>query len=64
MNNDPGATQALETVSRMRRRLEEVAARHPEADPENIWHTLVLLDQEPIERLTNALRRGRFSRIR
>lgn len=62
MDDNPGTLQTLEKVKRMRQRLEEVAARHPEADPENIWHTLVLLDQEPIERLTTALRRGQISR--
>ena len=38
----------------------ERAMRHAsKANRENIWHTLILLEQKPIERLRGALRRSR-----
>jgi hypothetical protein len=43
---------------------ERISKRHPGADPENIRHTLILLNEKPIERLRRALRRGRFVAIR
>ena len=36
-----------------------VLTRHPQATFENIWHTLVLLDEPPVERLRRSLLRGR-----
>lgn len=36
-----------------------VLAVHPEADPDNVRHTLILLDQPPLERLRKSLTRGR-----
>jgi transcriptional regulator with XRE-family HTH domain len=36
-----------------------VLAIHPRATFENVWHTLVLLDEPPIERLRRSLLRGR-----
>jgi hypothetical protein len=38
--------------------------RYPEVDPDNVRHTLILLNEEPVERLRRALRRGRFVDIR
>jgi len=35
------------------------AQQHQDADLDNIRHTLVLLDEKPVERLRRALRRGR-----
>lgn len=43
---------------------ERISKRHPGADPENIRHTLILLNEKPIERLRRALRRGRLVDIR
>jgi len=43
---------------------ERISKRHPGADPENIRHTLILLNEKPIERLRRALRRGRIVDIR
>jgi transcriptional regulator with XRE-family HTH domain len=37
----------------------DVLALHPRATFENVWHTLVLLDEPPIERLRRSLLRGR-----
>jgi transcriptional regulator with XRE-family HTH domain len=36
-----------------------VLALNPRATFENVWHTLVLLDEPPIERLRRSLLRGR-----
>jgi hypothetical protein len=36
-----------------------VLAVRPEADPDNVRHTLILLKQPPLERLRRSLTRGR-----
>jgi transcriptional regulator with XRE-family HTH domain len=36
-----------------------IARSHPAADRDNIRHTLLLLDERPVERLRRALRRAR-----
>jgi hypothetical protein len=36
-----------------------VLAVRPEADPDNVRHTLILLEQSPLERLRRSLTRGR-----
>jgi len=36
-----------------------IKSRHPEVDPDNIRHTLILLDMPPVERLRRALLRGK-----
>ena len=38
--------------------LERVLSRHKQADRENVRHTLLLLQEKPIERLRRALTRG------
>ncbi len=43
---------------------ERISRRQPEADPDNVRHTLLLLDEKPIVRLRRALRRGRVVGIR
>lgn len=35
-----------------------ITRRHPQADPDNVWHTLVLLDEPPLQRLLRGLRRA------
>jgi lambda repressor-like predicted transcriptional regulator len=42
----------------------EIAERNPGVDPDNVRHTLILLDEKPVERLRRALRRGRFVDLR
>jgi hypothetical protein len=45
----------------MRRIMREVTAirrRHPEADPDTIRHTLILLKEKPVERLRRSLLRA------
>lgn len=37
----------------------EVLAERPEADPDNVRHTLILLQYPPLERLRRSLTRGR-----
>lgn len=47
---------------RMKRILSElngIVKRHPRVDCDNVRHTLLLLDDKPIERLRRALQRGR-----
>jgi transcriptional regulator with XRE-family HTH domain len=41
------------------RELERIMARHPRASREDVWHTLLLLEEKPIERLRRGLIRGR-----
>lgn len=36
-----------------------VLAAYPEADPDNVRHTLILLELPPLERLRRSLTRGR-----
>jgi hypothetical protein len=36
-----------------------VLAARPEADADNVRHTLILLEQPPLERLKRSLTRGR-----
>ena len=36
-----------------------VLAERPEADPDNVRHTLILLQHPPLERLQKSLTRGR-----
>jgi hypothetical protein len=56
-----------EIVRRMHQRTkqwERIRRRHPQADPDVIWQTLVLLEQPPIERLRGGLQRGQVSDFR
>lgn len=39
-------------------RVEQIVRRHPEADPDNIRHTLLLLREEPADRLKRAILRA------
>lgn len=41
-----------------------ISKRQKDADRDNIRHTLILLDEQPVERLRRALRRGRPVNIR
>ncbi len=43
---------------------ERILKRHSDAERDNIRHTLLLLDEKPIERLRRALRRGRSFNFR
>jgi len=45
-------------------RVEKILLDHPEADRDNVRHTLVLLEMPPLERLQRSLIRGRNLAIR
>jgi hypothetical protein len=54
---DAGAPAAR--MQDLLREAERIARSHPAADRDNIRHTLLLLDERPVERLRRALRRAR-----
>lgn len=53
--------EAIDRASRLMESVQAVLARHPDADPDSVRHTLILLGQPPIERLRRSLIRGRSS---
>jgi hypothetical protein len=55
----PSKTAAARWASQLNARVEQVLALHPEADRDNVRHTLILLEQPPLERLQRSLIRGR-----
>jgi hypothetical protein len=59
----PSKTAAARWARRLNARVEQVLARHPEADRDNVRHTLILLEQPPLERLQRSLIRGRATAI-
>lgn len=56
--------QARRWAARLTARMENVLSAHPMADPDNIRHTLILLEQPPLERLQRSLIRGRAAALR
>jgi hypothetical protein len=48
---------------RLSARVGKVLAAHPHADPDNVRHTLILLEQPPLERLQRSLIRGRATAL-
>ena len=52
---EPGVWRA----EAMRRRAQRIVTRNPGAAFEDVWHTLVLLEEDPVERLRRSLLRGR-----
>lgn len=51
--------QAARWARRLMESVRAVLATRPEADPDNVRHTLILLEQPPLERLRRSLTRGR-----
>ena len=52
---------------RMRQLMDEVSritAKHAGTEPDNVRHTLLLLAENPVDRLRRALRRGRPTHLR
>jgi hypothetical protein len=49
---------------RLNASVESVLAANPQADRDNVRHTLILLEQPPLERLQKSLIRGRHTAIR
>ena len=48
---------------RLTARVTKIMAAHPDADPDNVRHTLILLEEPPLERLQRSLIRGRATAI-
>jgi hypothetical protein len=57
------AAKASRWVHRLMMRVGKVLAAHPQANPDNVRHTLILLEQTPLERLQRSLIRGRATAI-
>ncbi len=60
-------SEAPSPAERMKEIAEEasrIVSENPEADWDNVRHSLILLDEKPIERLRRSLRRGRQLDIR
>jgi len=55
--------QARRWAQRLSMRVEKIIAAHPEADRDNVRHTLILLEQPPLERLRRSLTRARATAI-
>ena len=60
---DETATMAQRMRS-LARESYRISSKHVEVDRDNIRHTLLLLNEKPVERLRRALRRGRFVDLR
>ena len=57
------AASAARWARRLSARVEKILAANPEADRDNVRHTLILLEQPPFERLQRSLIRGRASKL-
>ena len=55
--------QAQRWARLLSRRVSEIISRHPEAAPDNVRHTLILLEMPPLERLQRSLIRGRATTV-
>jgi len=53
------ARRARRWALRLSARVEKIVAANPGADPDNVRHTLILLELPPWERLQRSLIRGR-----
>ena len=56
---DSRERNASRWAARLMKSVRAVLAVRPEADPDNVRHTLILLEQSPLERLRRSLTRGR-----
>ena len=56
---DSRERQASRWAAKLMKSVRAVLAVRPEADPDNVRHTLILLEQSPLERLRRSLTRGR-----
>ena len=56
---DSGKRKATRWAARLMDSVCAVVTERPEADPDNVRHTLILLEQPPLERLKKSLTRGR-----
>ena len=51
--------RAMRWAQRLNAKVQAILEAHPGADPDNIRHTLILLEKPPLERLQLSLLRGR-----
>jgi len=58
-DTDPATRRVRELLSR----LDGIVAAHPGADRDNVWHTLLLLEEPPVDRLNRGLLRGRATAV-
>jgi hypothetical protein len=58
-NHSSRERKARQWAERLMESVRAVLAVRPEADPDNVRHTLILLEQPPLERLRRSLTRGR-----
>jgi hypothetical protein len=58
--NDAAAARWARQLSA---RVKKILAAHPDADPDTVRHTLILLELPPLERLQRSLIRGRATAI-
>jgi hypothetical protein len=56
---DSSERRASRLAAGLMKSVRAVLARRPEADPDNVRHTLLLLEYPPLERLRKSLTRGR-----
>jgi hypothetical protein len=56
---DSTERKASRLAARLMKSVRAVLAKRPEADPDNVRHTLLLLEYPPLERLRKSLTRGR-----
>lgn len=56
---DSRERKASRWAANLMKSVRAVLAAHPEADPDNVRHTLILLELPPLERLRRSLTRGR-----
>jgi len=54
----PDDAAAVEWGRKLAGKVKEILARRPDADPDNVRHTLILLEKSPEERLARSLLRG------
>ena len=57
--NDSRESKAAQWAASLMTSVRAALADRPEADPDNVRHTLILLEQPPLERLKKSLTRGR-----
>jgi hypothetical protein len=62
-SNRPTAASIKRWTRRLMARMQSVLAANPQADADNVRHTLILLEQPPLERLQKSLIRGRHTTI-
>jgi hypothetical protein len=61
--SDMNQVEAVQWGRSLGDRVDFIMALHPQADRDTVRHTLILLDEPPIERLRRSLRRGRAAAI-